>query len=104
MVVKRRRATQRILNRSNDLVLVATKVKHVAVLIEYHKQHDAAAAGLHLTDQRTCAAIRTRDDDNMAGDSNYDLLLSDWAPAGTAKIVTFCSSALTVCTPPISTS
>ena len=34
------------------------------------------------------AAIRTRDDDNMAGDSNYDLLLSDWAPAGSAKIAT----------------
>lgn len=26
------------------------------------------------------AAVRTRDDDNIAGDSNYDLVLSDWRP------------------------
>ena len=32
------------------------------------------------------AAIRTRDDDNMAGDSNYDLLLSDWVQAGGARV------------------
>lgn len=28
------------------------------------------------------AAVRTRDDDNIAGDSNYDLVLSDWRPVG----------------------
>src|SRR5271156_3830956 len=28
------------------------------------------------------AAIRTRDDDNISGDSNYDLVLSDWKPVG----------------------
>ncbi len=26
------------------------------------------------------AAVRSRDDDNIAGDSNYDLVLSDWRP------------------------
>jgi hypothetical protein len=31
-------------------------------------------------------AIRTRDDDNIAGDSNYDLVLSDWKAVGGAKI------------------
>ena len=28
------------------------------------------------------AAIRTRDDDNIAGDSNYDLVLGDWTNVG----------------------
>ena len=28
------------------------------------------------------AAIRTRDDDNIAGDSNYDLVLDGWTAAG----------------------
>jgi glyoxylase-like metal-dependent hydrolase (beta-lactamase superfamily II) len=32
------------------------------------------------------AAIRTRDDDNIAGDSNYDLVLSDWRAVGGAKV------------------
>src|SRR5207247_1135544 len=32
------------------------------------------------------AAIRTRDDDNISGDSNYDLVLSDWKAVGGAKI------------------
>jgi len=32
------------------------------------------------------AAIRTRDDDNIAGDSNYDLLLSDWAEVASARV------------------
>ncbi len=31
-------------------------------------------------------AIRTRDDDAILGDSNYDLVLSDWRPAGGVKI------------------
>jgi glyoxylase-like metal-dependent hydrolase (beta-lactamase superfamily II) len=31
-------------------------------------------------------AIRTRDDDNMAGDSTYDLVLSDWKTVGGANI------------------
>jgi glyoxylase-like metal-dependent hydrolase (beta-lactamase superfamily II) len=34
------------------------------------------------------AAIRTRDDDNMEGDSNFDLVLEDWMPAGAAKVAT----------------
>ena len=32
------------------------------------------------------AAIRTRDDDNIHGDSNYDLVLADWKAVGGAKI------------------
>jgi glyoxylase-like metal-dependent hydrolase (beta-lactamase superfamily II) len=32
------------------------------------------------------AAIRTLDDDALLGDSNYDLILSDWQPAGGVKI------------------
>jgi glyoxylase-like metal-dependent hydrolase (beta-lactamase superfamily II) len=32
------------------------------------------------------AAIRTRDDDNIYGDSNYDLVLADWKAVGTAKL------------------
>ena len=34
------------------------------------------------------AAIRTRDEDNMSGDSNYDLILADWTSAGSAKVAT----------------
>jgi glyoxylase-like metal-dependent hydrolase (beta-lactamase superfamily II) len=32
------------------------------------------------------AALRTRDDDNINGDSNYDLVLSDWTSVGGAKV------------------
>ena len=32
------------------------------------------------------AAIRTRDDDNINGDSNYDLVLGDWKAVGGAKL------------------
>ena len=32
------------------------------------------------------AAIRTRDDDNIAGDSTYDLVPSDWKAVGGVKI------------------
>jgi glyoxylase-like metal-dependent hydrolase (beta-lactamase superfamily II) len=32
------------------------------------------------------AAIRTLDDDALLGDSNYDLILSDWQPVGHVKI------------------
>jgi len=38
-------------------------------------------SGTHLP-----AAIRTRDDDNINGDSNYDLVLADWKPVGGATI------------------
>lgn len=37
--------------------------------------------GTHLP-----AAIRTRDDDNIHGDSNYDLVLADWKAVGSAKL------------------
>src|SRR5262245_9489403 len=32
------------------------------------------------------AAIRTRDDDNIAGDSNYDLVLDGWTAVGGARV------------------
>jgi hypothetical protein len=32
------------------------------------------------------AAIRTLDDDNISGDSNYDLVLSDWKAVGGVKV------------------
>src|SRR6185295_13540466 len=32
------------------------------------------------------AAVRTRDDDNIAGDSNFDLVLSDWKAVGGVKM------------------
>ena len=32
------------------------------------------------------AAIRTRDDDNINGDSNFDLVLADWKPLGGVQI------------------
>jgi glyoxylase-like metal-dependent hydrolase (beta-lactamase superfamily II) len=32
------------------------------------------------------AAIRTRDDDNIAGDSNYDVVLGDWTNVGGARV------------------
>jgi hypothetical protein len=32
------------------------------------------------------AAIRTRDDDNISGDSNFDLILADWKPVGRTQI------------------
>lgn len=32
------------------------------------------------------AAIRTRDDDNISGDSNYDLVLGDWKALGGVKV------------------
>ena len=34
------------------------------------------------------AAIRTRDDDNISGDSNYDLVLEGWKSAGPARVAT----------------
>ena len=34
------------------------------------------------------AAIRTRDDDNIGGDSNYDLVLDGWTSAGAARVAT----------------
>lgn len=34
------------------------------------------------------AAIRTRDDDNISGDSNFDLVLGGWMPAGAARLAT----------------
>ena len=32
------------------------------------------------------AAVRTRDDDNIYGDSNFDLVLADWKPVGRAQV------------------
>jgi hypothetical protein len=32
------------------------------------------------------AAIRTRDDDNISGDSNYDLVFGDWKAVGGVQV------------------
>src|SRR5205823_4574297 len=32
------------------------------------------------------AAVRTRDEDHIYGDSNYDLVLSDWRSVGNVKV------------------
>jgi ABC-type glycerol-3-phosphate transport system substrate-binding protein len=42
--------------------------------------------GTHLP-----AAIRTRDDDNISGDSDYDLVLDGWTAAGAARFSTWAS-------------
>jgi glyoxylase-like metal-dependent hydrolase (beta-lactamase superfamily II) len=49
---------------------------------------DGATEFLILFDPETRlpAAIRTRDDDNNFGDSNYDLVLDGWTSAGAAKV------------------
>jgi glyoxylase-like metal-dependent hydrolase (beta-lactamase superfamily II) len=51
---------------------------------------DGATAFIVLFDPATHlpAAIRTRDDDNIAGDSNYDLVLDGWTAFGAARIAT----------------
>jgi hypothetical protein len=52
--------------------------------------NDAGTMFLILFDPMTRlpAAIRTRDDDNIAGDSNFDLVLENWMPAGGAQVAT----------------
>jgi glyoxylase-like metal-dependent hydrolase (beta-lactamase superfamily II) len=49
---------------------------------------DGATKFTILLDKKTHlpAVIRTRDDDNVHGDSNYDLVLSDWKTVGGVKI------------------
>ena len=49
---------------------------------------DAGTTFMVLFDPATHlpAAIRTRDDDNINGDSNYDLVLAGWTSVGGAKI------------------
>jgi glyoxylase-like metal-dependent hydrolase (beta-lactamase superfamily II) len=49
---------------------------------------DGATTFTILFDPKTHlpAAIRTRDDDNIHGDSNYDLVLADWKAVGGAQI------------------
>jgi glyoxylase-like metal-dependent hydrolase (beta-lactamase superfamily II) len=49
---------------------------------------DAGTTFMILFDRKTHlpAAIRTRDDDNIHGDSNYDLVLADWKAVGGAQI------------------
>jgi glyoxylase-like metal-dependent hydrolase (beta-lactamase superfamily II) len=49
---------------------------------------DRAAKFTILLDRTTHlpAAIRTKDDDNIHGDSNYDLVLGDWKTVGGVKI------------------
>ena len=49
---------------------------------------DGATTFTILFDRKTHlpAAVRTRDDDNIHGDSNYDLVLADWKTVGGARI------------------
>jgi len=49
---------------------------------------DGATTYIILFDRKTHlpAAIRTRDDDNIHGDSNYDLVLADWKAVNGAQI------------------
>jgi glyoxylase-like metal-dependent hydrolase (beta-lactamase superfamily II) len=49
---------------------------------------DGATTFTILFDRKTHlpAAIRTRDDDNIHGDSNYDLVLADWKAVGGAQL------------------
>src|SRR5579872_338592 len=49
---------------------------------------DGGTTFIILFDRKTHlpAAIRTRDDDNIHGDSNYDLVLGDWKAAGGVQI------------------
>src|SRR5882672_359890 len=51
---------------------------------------DGGATFIILFDPTTHlpAAIRTRDDDNISGDSNYDLVLDGWTSAGRARVAT----------------
>jgi glyoxylase-like metal-dependent hydrolase (beta-lactamase superfamily II) len=49
---------------------------------------DGGTTFIILFDRKTHlpAAIRTRDDDNIHGDSNYDLVLADWKSVGSAQM------------------
>src|SRR5713101_2088839 len=49
---------------------------------------DAGTTFMILFDRKTHlpAAVRTRDDDNISGDSNYDLVLADWKTVAGAQI------------------
>src|SRR5437867_11379407 len=49
---------------------------------------DGATTFTILFDPKTHlpAAIRTRDDDNINGDSNFDLVLADWKPVGRVQL------------------
>ena len=49
---------------------------------------DGATTFTILFDRKTHlpAAVRTRDDDNISGDSNYDLVLADWKTVNGAQI------------------
>ena len=49
---------------------------------------DGATTFTILFDRKTHlpVAVRTRDDDNIHGDSNYDLVLADWKTVGGARI------------------
>jgi glyoxylase-like metal-dependent hydrolase (beta-lactamase superfamily II) len=49
---------------------------------------DGGTTFMILFDRKTHlpAAVRTRDDDNIHGDSNYDLVLADWKAVGGAQI------------------
>src|SRR2546423_1461569 len=54
---KRRRAAERILDGRDDGVLVLAKSIYISALVEDYKQDYPAAFGIHLTDERTRAAV-----------------------------------------------
>src|SRR5258708_29209851 len=97
---RRREATQlRELERSSPWLLVKAMddSSHVAAVGSQKLGEqslpavsfvDGATTFTILFDRKTHlpAAIRTRDDDNVHGDSNYDLVLADWKAVGGAKI------------------
>ena len=90
---------QRELERASPtLLLKALDAPQSVAAIEDQKLGEASLPAVAFTDRgnryiilfdRTThlpAAVRTRDDDNIHGDSNCDMILSDWRPVGAAKV------------------
>src|SRR5207244_1699877 len=61
LINKRRRPAERVLDGPDDLILILPEAERVAVLIEDHKQNDAAGPGLHLAHERAGAAVSARE-------------------------------------------
>jgi glyoxylase-like metal-dependent hydrolase (beta-lactamase superfamily II) len=89
----------REVGRSSPLLLLkALDAPQNVAAIEDQKLGDRTLPAVSLTDGNTKyiimfdrqtklpAAIRTRDDDHLYGDSNFDLILSDWRQVGAVKV------------------
>jgi glyoxylase-like metal-dependent hydrolase (beta-lactamase superfamily II) len=89
----------RELGRSSPLLLLkALDAPQNVAAIEDQKLRERSLPAVSLTDGNTKyiimfdretklpAAIRTLDDDHLYGDSNYDLILSDWRQVGGVKL------------------